>query len=90
VKELFYSNAFKKDVERLLKRHKDMTKLKDVKNLLVNGDELPEKYKDHKLKGNWSGHRDLHIEPDWVLIYKVGEGFVHFARMGSHADLKLA
>lgn len=56
----------------------------------MKSEELPEKYKDHKLKGKWSAHRDLYLEPDWVLIYKVGDDFVHFAQMGSHIDLKIA
>lgn len=44
-------------------------------------------YKDHLLRGNWNGYRDAHIEPDWLLIYRVSGDELQFARTGTHADL---
>jgi mRNA interferase YafQ len=55
--------------------------------LLIAGEELAASYKDHPLKGDWSGCRDAHIEPDWLLIYRVVGDELHLVRTGSHADL---
>jgi mRNA interferase YafQ len=63
-------NSFEKDLKRLKKRGKDLSKLKVVLELLEKGDFLPEKYKNHPLKGNFKGYYDCHVEPDWLLIYK--------------------
>ena len=79
--------SFKKDVKRQKKRGKDLDKLKVVIELLVSGSDLPESYRDHGLSGNWVGWHDLHVEPDWILIYKVSNGTLMLARTGSHADL---
>jgi len=78
---------FKKDVKRIQKRGKDMNKLRVLLSLLIDESTLPEAYQDHPLKGNWKGYRDAHIEPDWLLIYRVENSELHLARTGSHADL---
>ena len=59
---------FERDVKRAKKRGKDMEKLKTALSLLIEGEPLPERYRDHPLKGEWTGFRDLHIEPDWLLL----------------------
>ncbi|NEO41511.1 MAG: type II toxin-antitoxin system YafQ family toxin [Moorea sp. SIOASIH] len=82
-----FENRFKKDVKRLQKRGKNMEKLKTVIEKLLERKELEPKYKDHALTGNWSGYRDCHIEPDWILIYKTSETNLFLVRSGSHADL---
>jgi mRNA interferase YafQ len=81
------SGQFRRDVKRAEKRGKDMSKLKQVLLALLHGEALPERLRDHPLRGNWYGYRDLHIEPDWLLIYKVSGDELHLARTGSHADL---
>ena len=81
------SGQFRRDVRRGEKRGKDMGKLRQVLLLLLNGEPLPERYKDHPLRGNWNGYRDLHIEPDWLLIYRIFGDELHLARTGSHSDL---
>ena len=82
------SKKFDKDVALSKKRHKDTQKLRDVIDLLVaRRNPLPRTLKDHPLTGNWKGYRDLHIEPDWVLIYKVDAANLWLVRTGSHADL---
>ena len=81
------SGQFRRDVKRAEKRGKDMAKLRQALLLLLNGEALPERYKDHPLRGNWNGYRDLHIEPDWLLIYKILGDELLLARTGSHADL---
>ena len=69
------------------KRGKDMSKLRQVLLLLLNGETLPERYRDHPLRGNWTGYRDLHIEPDWLLIYRISGNKLDLVRRGSHSDL---
>lgn len=81
------SGAFKRDVKRAEKRGKDMGKLRALLLLLIEGAPLPERYRDHPLKGEWAGWRDAHIEPDWLLIYRVAGDELNLARTGTHADL---
>jgi mRNA interferase YafQ len=54
---------------------------------MVEGQLLEPKYRDHQLSGNWQGHRDCHIEPDWLLIYKITDADLYLERTGSHSDL---
>ncbi len=81
------SGQFRRDVKRAEKRGKDLSKLRLVLELLIAGRELPAIYKDHPLKGDWKGYRDAHVEPDWLLIYRVAGDELHLARTGAHADL---
>ena len=81
------SAKFKQDVRRAEKRGRDLNKLKTVLLLLLEAKPIPEAYRDHPLKGRWRGFRDLHIEPDWLLLYRVTDEELHLARTGSHADL---
>jgi len=81
------SGAFKRDVKRIEKRGKDMNKLRALLLLLIEAAPLTERYRDHPLKGKWAGYRDAHIEPDWLLIYRVAGNELQLARTGTHADL---
>ena len=81
------TKQFKKDVKRMRKRGKDLEKIKTVIDLLVAEEPLPAKNRDHKLGGNWIGRRDCHIEPDWILIYKLSEDELLLERTGTHSDL---
>ncbi len=81
------SGRFKKDVRRLQRRNKDMVKLTKALDLLLNEQPLPIVYNDHPLKGDWKGFRDLHIEPDWLLLYRVEGSELQLARTGAHSDL---
>lgn len=86
-----YSGQFRRDVKRGEKRGekrgKDMAKLRHVLQLLIDKVTLPARLRDHPLKSNWIGYRDLHIEPDWLLIYKADAMSVHFERPGTHSAL---
>ncbi|MGB8842078.1 MAG: type II toxin-antitoxin system YafQ family toxin [Aliidongia sp.] len=82
-----YSGQFKRDVKRAEKRGKDLNKLKELVRLLIAGQPLPARYKDHALKGEWANFRDAHIEPDWLMIYKIDGNVLRFERTGTHADL---
>ncbi len=84
---LSQTNQFKKDIKRALKRGKDLAKLKAVVDLLLAEQPLPPKNRDHPLGGGWAGHRDCHIEPDWILIYKILDAEIRLERTGTHSDL---
>lgn len=84
---LSQTNQFKKDIKRAKKRGKDLSKLKMVIDLLLAEQMLPPKNRDHSLGGNWEGHRDCHIEPDWILIYKILDDEIRLERTGTHSDL---
>lgn len=81
------SGQFRRDVKRVEKRGKNMNKLRELILLLLVGESLPERCKDHPLKGPWKGYRDAHVEPDWLLIYRLAGDELHLVRTGSHADL---
>jgi mRNA interferase YafQ len=87
LREVIRSTAFKKDVKRADKRGKDMAKLRAVILLMLEDAPLEPRHRDHPLKGEWLGYRDLHVEPDWVLIYKLTETELPLARTGTHSDL---
>jgi mRNA interferase YafQ len=81
------SSRFKRDVKLLEKRGKDLSKLRRALLMLINEEQLAASYRDHPLQGEWKGFRDLHIEPDWLLLYRVKDSELQLARTGSHADL---
>lgn len=83
----FYSKQFAKDLKKMEKRGKALSKIKKVIKKLVNEERLETKYKDHKLVGNYRGRRECHIESDWLLIYKLIDAEIIFERTGSHSDL---
>ncbi len=83
----FFTTQFKRDYKHQQKRHKDIDLLDDVIRLLVKEDPLPAKNRDHPLQGDYKGYRECHIEPDWLLIYKVESDNLYFVRTGTHADL---
>jgi mRNA interferase YafQ len=81
------TSQFKKDVKRLEKRGKDFSEFKEVLLLLVRGQNPGVKFRDHPLIGLYSGTRECHIEPDWLLIYGSNEAEIVLIRTGSHSDL---
>jgi len=83
------STKFKKDYKRILKRGYNPKLLEEVVTMLSEGQRLPGKYKDHSLSGNYVGYRECHIEPDWLLIYKIYDDVLVLAltRTGTHSDL---
>ena len=78
---------FRKDVKLLLKRGKDMDKLKEIIDLLVRSQELPARKRDHQLKGTLKDCRECHIEGDWLLMYRIEGSELCLIRTGSHSDL---
>ena len=81
------SSRFKRDVKRAEGRGKDLTKLGALLESLIRGEPLSALYRDHLLRGKWNGYREVHIEPDWLLIYRVAGAELRLARTGSHAEL---
>lgn len=81
------TTAFKRDVKRAKKRGKDLSKLKKAIDLLIEAALLPPSYKDHPLHGEFVGSRDLHLEPDWILIYTASPDHLRLERTGTHSDL---
>ncbi len=71
----------------MIKRGYSSEKFEKVLNLLASDSEIPAKYRDHRLEGKFKGWRDIHIEPDWILIYKTSKDEVICAETGTHADL---
>ena len=82
-----YSTRFKKDFKTCVKRAYQMLLLQQAIDTLRIPAPLPPKNKDHNLIGNYSGYRECHIEPDWLLIYKQTEDELRLDRTGTHADL---
>lgn len=83
-----YSNQFKKDYKTITKRGLNIGLLDDVIRQLCIPSNLPDKNKDHLLAGNWAGHRECHVQPDWLLIYRYeGSDTIVFVRTGTHSDL---
>jgi mRNA interferase YafQ len=87
VRNLVRVTQFKRDFKLAKKRGKDMAKLRELLLLLVEGKPLPPRYQDHPLSGNWKHYRDSHIEPDWLLIYKIDGNDLYLVRTGTHADI---
>ena len=83
------TTQFKKDYKRAMKRGLKIELLEKVVELLAMGEALPEKNRDHELSGNWSGHRECHIQPDWLLVYRIEDDVLvlTLARTGTHNDL---
>ncbi|WP_195985998.1 type II toxin-antitoxin system YafQ family toxin [Clostridium sp. D33t1_170424_F3] len=87
--DIRYSAKFKKDYKAVIKRGYNPQLLQDVLELLCSEQPLPAKYRDHNLSGSYEGHRECHIMPDWLLIYKIERETLTLllTRTGTHSDL---
>lgn len=87
--EIQRTSQFKRDYKLAKKRGCDMQLLKDAITILANGEQLPAKYFNHYLSGNYAGYQECHIEPDWLLVYKITESqlILTLYRTGTHSDL---
>ena len=83
------TTQFRKDYKLAMKRGLRISLLEDIVSLLALGEPLPDKNKDHALSGDWVGHRECHIQPDWLLVYRVEENVLvlTLVRTGTHADM---
>ena len=87
--EVFYSNQFKKDYKKAVKRHNDVEELFKVIELLKKQQPLPLEKRDHALTGDYSGYRECHVHPDFLLVYKIVDSQLqlYLYRTGTHSDL---
>lgn len=87
--KLKMSTKFRKDYKRIKKRGYNLALLQNVLDKLCAGETLEAKYKDHSLPGSYSGFRECHIQPDWLLIYAINESelILVASRTGTHSDL---
>jgi len=83
------TTQFKKDYKLAKRRNLNLDLLKDVVTKLANGEILEEKYRDHALAGDWIGHRECHILPDWLLVYRIEDDvlILTLTRTSTHSDL---
>jgi len=84
------SSQFRKDLRLAHKQGKDIVLLEQVVTILANDETLDEKYRDHALSDNWKGHRECHVAPDWLLVYRKTDKdglILLLARVASHSDL---
>jgi len=86
---IVWTNQFKKDYKLSIKRGLEIDLLDNAIRILADGNPLPVEYKDHQLSGNWKGHRECHIQPDWLLVYRMTEDILilTLSRTGTHSDL---
>ena len=84
-----YETTFKRDFKRMVRRGYDIRLLEEVITLLANEQTLPEKYRDHRLIGDYTNCRECHITPDWLLVYQIdnNELILYLTRTGTHSDL---
>lgn len=86
---IIQSSKFKKDLKTAIKRGYNISLLDEVVTALTKGETLPSKNKDHLLSGDYKGCRECHIQPDWLLIYKIDNNLLilYLTRTGTHSDL---
>lgn len=87
--KIVFSSKMKKHYKRMKKRGKDMSKLHEVISMLAERTPLPARMRDHALVGTYAGQRECHIEPDWLLVYRIVEDqlILTATDTGTHADL---
>lgn len=88
-REIVWTTQFKKDYRMAMKCHMDLDLLDNIIRALSKGEALGEKNKDHALTGRWMGHRECHIQPDWLLVYRIEDDVLvlTLVRTGTHSDL---
>ena len=87
--KISFTKDYKRDLKRLANQPEILlsAEMSDVMHHLLNGKNLPEKYKDHALSGNWKGFRDCHIKNDLVLIYHVNNEELTLVRLNTHSEV---
>ncbi len=87
MKEIHQESSFAKDLKIIKKRKYPIIKMEEVLKLLICGEKLPLKHKDHALSGNWKGFRECHISDNWLLVYRLTESKIILIATGTHDDL---
>jgi mRNA interferase YafQ len=89
-REILRSNQFRKDLRLSVRQGKDIKLLEKIIIKLANDEPLPENHRDRALKGNWIGHRECHVTPDWLLVYRKSDNdklLLMLIRLASHSNL---
>ena len=86
---IYFTGKMERDAKRMKRRGKDLSKLSSVLDVLASGGTLPARNRDHALSGNRSGLRECHVEPDWLLVYRIERDALILVAVetGTHADL---
>lgn len=89
IRQIILTTQFKKDYKVAIKRNLPIEELDAIIRLLASDEALPDRYKDHELSGNWKGFRECHIQPYWLLIYKISNNnlILTLTRTGTYSDL---
>lgn len=87
MKVIRHTKQFEKDIKRMRKSGKKIDKLKDAMRLIASEEQMPIKYKNHQLSGEFEDCMECHIEPDWLLVYKIFPNHILFERTGTHSQL---
>ena len=85
--EIVISKRFRKDLNLAERQNRDLALLNEVVSKLANEKRLEVKYRDHALSGFWRGYRECHIQPDWLLVYRIKDGVLSLITMGTHSVL---
>jgi mRNA interferase YafQ len=88
-RDIVWTSQFKRDYKLAIKRGYDIALLDDCIRKLADGAKLTAKFRDHDLSGNWAGHRECHVQADWLLIYRIEDDdlILVLARTGTYSDL---
>lgn len=81
------TGAFKREYRLAMKRGKKIERIDAIIRLLIEEKPLDAASRDHALTGDWASRRECHIEPDWLLVYKIDGDTIIFERTGTHSDL---
>lgn len=87
IREAVFKKQFRKDLERIKRTGREMTRLLEAIESLCSGTPLPPQFRDHPLVGNYKDYRECHLGGDWLLIYQMTDDIVILVRMGSYSDL---
>ncbi len=87
--QIIWTSRFKKDYKLAMKRGLNIELLDNTIRMIASGEQLPEEFNDHSLIGDWKGFRECHIEPDWLLVYRIEKNVLvlTLSRTGTHSDL---
>jgi mRNA interferase YafQ len=87
--DIIRTARFKRDYKLMKRRNCEVALLMEAIRILAADRKLPGRYRDHELSGSWAGHRECHIQPDWLLVYRIDEDehALVLSRTGTHSDL---
>lgn len=87
MREIKFTAPYRRDLKRLKRQGKNFDVMRKIIQLLETDETIPANFQDHALKGRWKGHREMHLESDWLLIYRVTRDAIYLERSGSHSEL---